>query len=67
MNRKPNPDFVNRTVVVTGIGMISPLGISASWCWEAGIAGKSGIRQITKFDASGCKTRIGRRIAGCLF
>ena len=67
MNRKPNPDFVNRTVVVTGIGMISPLGISASRCWEAGIAGKSGIRQITKFDASGCKTRIGGQLPDAYF
>jgi len=67
LNRKTNPDYINRTVVITGIGMISPLGISAPQCWEAGNAGKSGIRSITKFDAGACKTQIGGQLPDAYF
>lgn len=45
-------------VAVTGIGMICPLGIKTSECWENMIAGKSGVRRITRFDASNCLTKI---------
>lgn len=46
-------------VVVTGIGMICPLGVSTGECWENMLAGKSGVRRITRFDASKCLTQIG--------
>ena len=46
-------------VVVTGIGMICPLGITTGECWENMLAGKSGVRRITRFDASKCLTQIG--------
>ena len=41
---------LNNRVVVTGIGMLSPLGLSLSTTWEGLIAGKSGIDYITLFD-----------------
>lgn len=52
----------NSPVAVTGIGMISPLGISASECWENMLLGKSGIRRITKFDPNECATQIGGQL-----
>lgn len=45
-------------VAVTGIGMICPLGITTNECWENMLLGKSGIRRITRFDASECLTKI---------
>ncbi len=41
-----------RRVVITGLGMVSPLGIGVEKSWQALCAGKSGIDQITRFDAS---------------
>lgn len=45
-------------VVVTGVGMITPLGLSAETTWEGMCAGRSGIGSITAFDASAFATRI---------
>ncbi len=45
-------------VAVTGIGMICPLGITTGECWKNMLAGKSGVRRITRFDASECLTKI---------
>jgi 3-oxoacyl-[acyl-carrier-protein] synthase II len=46
-----------RRVVVTGLGMVSPLGNDVPTSWAALVAGRSGIERITKFDAStfGCQ------------
>jgi 3-oxoacyl-[acyl-carrier-protein] synthase II len=41
-----------RRVVVTGLGLITPLGNSVEATWKALLAGKSGAAPITKFDAS---------------
>ncbi len=41
---------LNRRVVVTGIGMVSPLGISFAESWDNAIQGRSGVRRITRFD-----------------
>jgi 3-oxoacyl-[acyl-carrier-protein] synthase II len=48
----------NRRVVVTGLGCISPIGNSVAEAWEAALAGKSGIANITRFDASSFSTRF---------
>lgn len=47
-----------RRVVITGLGVISPIGIGKDPFWQATIAGRSGIRSITRFDASALPTRI---------
>ena len=47
-----------RRVVVTGLGMVTPLGTGVAKNWEAVCAGKSGIGTITKFDASGFASQI---------
>ncbi len=49
-------------VVVTGMSMISSLGIDLQSNWENLIAGKSGVKNITLFDASSCQTRIAAEI-----
>ena len=48
----------NRRVVVTGLGCISPIGNTIAEAWSAALAGKSGIANITKFDASQFTTRF---------
>jgi 3-oxoacyl-[acyl-carrier-protein] synthase II len=54
-------DSVN-LVAVTGVGMICPLGVTASSCWESMLHGKSGIARITKFDPSECVTQVGGQL-----
>ncbi|RLC28130.1 MAG: beta-ketoacyl-[acyl-carrier-protein] synthase II [Deltaproteobacteria bacterium] len=49
---------MTRRVVVTGLGMVSPLGTGVEKNWEAACAGVSGIGPITKFDASPFTSRI---------
>jgi 3-oxoacyl-[acyl-carrier-protein] synthase II len=53
MKRSPN-----RRVVVTGVGLITPLAIGVEENWERLIAGRSGIAPITRFDASEFPVRI---------
>ena len=53
-----------KRVVVTGVGMITPLGIGVEASWNKLIAGKSGIRKITQFDASAFPTQIAGEVAG---
>jgi 3-oxoacyl-[acyl-carrier-protein] synthase II len=53
-----------RRVVVTGLGMVTPLGIGTGESWEAMKAGKAGIGKITQFDATDFATRIAGEIEG---
>ena len=54
--------MAKRRVVVTGLGMLSPLGLSVSETWANILAGKSGIAPITTFDTSAFPTRFGGTI-----
>jgi 3-oxoacyl-[acyl-carrier-protein] synthase II len=47
-----------RRVVVTGMGMVSPLGLTVESTWQSILAGKSGVTEITHFDASDLTCRI---------
>ena len=59
-----NISYVNNRVVVTGMGILSPLGLDATTTWEGLIAGKSGIDYITLFDAEALETRFGGEVKG---
>jgi len=48
--------------VITGTGMVTPLGNNSAECWDALLAGRSGIDYITKFDASHFKTKVAGEI-----
>jgi 3-oxoacyl-(acyl-carrier-protein) synthase len=47
-----------RRVVITGLGVVAPNGIGKEVFWQACIAGRSGVRRITRFDASFLPTQI---------
>jgi len=59
MRRKVDRD---RRVVVTGLGLITPLGIGVEKNWEALMAGRSGIGLITRFDTSDYPTKIAGQV-----
>ncbi len=49
-------------VVVTGIGVVSPLGLDRHSTWENLVAGKSGVDQISSFDTDGFRTTIAAEV-----
>jgi len=53
-----------RRVVVTGLGIISPVGNSLAEAWDSIVAGRSGITAITRFDASTFPSRIAGEVKG---
>ena len=53
-----------RRVAVTGLGILSPLGIGITDNWEAVTQGKSGIARISKFDPSGLSSQIAGEVKG---
>ncbi|MEX1310246.1 MAG: beta-ketoacyl-ACP synthase II [Candidatus Sulfomarinibacteraceae bacterium] len=53
-----------RRVVVTGLGLISPLGIGTKATWEGLVAGRSGVGPITKFDVQDYPVRIAAEVEG---
>ncbi len=57
------PEFIkSMRIVVTGMGVISPIGSSVDQFWNSAVTGQGGIRQITCFDASGHRSRIAGEI-----
>jgi 3-oxoacyl-[acyl-carrier-protein] synthase II len=55
---------MRRRVVVTGVGLVSPLGVGTAENWQALLAGKSGIGPITRFDAAEYPSRIAGEVKG---
>ena len=55
---------MRRRVVVTGVGLITPVGIGTEETWQALLAGRSGIAPITRFDTSRFSTRIAGEVKG---
>jgi 3-oxoacyl-[acyl-carrier-protein] synthase II len=54
--------MLKRRVVVTGMGMVSPLGMGVEKTWNALIQGKSGVGRITRFDSTGFDTQIAAEV-----
>ncbi len=55
---------MKRRVVVTGMGIVSPLGCDVSQCWEQVLAGQSGIRLTEQVDTSHMRSRLGGDVWG---
>lgn len=55
---------MEKRVVVTGFGAITPLGLDPESTWEALVAGRSGVDYITLFDTSNYETKIAAEIKG---
>jgi 3-oxoacyl-[acyl-carrier-protein] synthase II len=53
-----------RRVAVTGLGIVSPVGIGIAQAWENVLKGVSGVGPITRFDASALPTRIAAEVKG---
>ena len=56
--------MAKRRVVITGLGMVSPVGSTIESAWNTIIEGKSGIGPITRFDVSAFPVRFGGAVAG---
>jgi 3-oxoacyl-[acyl-carrier-protein] synthase II len=62
--RFPRSRGSNKRVVVTGIGLVSPMGMGVAENWTNLLAGKSGIDYVTKFDVSQYASRIAGEVKG---
>ena len=56
--------MLSRRVVITGIGLVSPVGIGTGATWQALLAGTCGVDRITKFDVSGFAVQIAAEVRG---
>ena len=48
--------------MITGVGAVTPLGLSVDETWRNLLAGQSGVRPITRFDASDLRTRFAGQV-----
>jgi 3-oxoacyl-[acyl-carrier-protein] synthase II len=55
---------VSRRVVVTGLGIVSPLGHNVCDTWDSLVAGKSGITRVTRFDPEGFASQVAGEVKG---
>lgn len=55
---------MERSVVVTGMGALTPVGNDAATTWQALVAGRSGVAEIAAFDASSSRVRIAGEVHG---
>jgi 3-oxoacyl-[acyl-carrier-protein] synthase II len=55
---------LNRRVVITGIGLVSALGLGTRETWTAVLAGQSGVTRVTRFDISGYAAQIAAEVKG---
>ncbi|MBI3895616.1 MAG: beta-ketoacyl-ACP synthase II [Acidobacteria bacterium] len=53
-----------KRIVVTGVGLVSALGIGTEESWKAAVAGQSGVATITRFDTTGFACRIAAEVKG---
>lgn len=56
--------MTSKRVVITGVGLVTPVGIGTEEFWAALVAGRSGIAPITSFEASAFRTRIAGEVKG---
>ena len=55
---------MNRRVVVTGLGMVTPLGLDAATTWAGLVSGRSGTRTITQFEPEGFPSKVAGEVKG---
>ena len=53
---------MNRRVVITGLGLITPIGIGIEQTWESLCNGRSGVAEITRFDTTDYQTEIAAEV-----
>jgi len=56
--------MMERNVVVTGLGTVTPIGNTTAEFWEGLVAGRNGITTLTRFDPSRLETRMGGEVKG---
>ncbi len=55
---------MQRRVVITGIGLVSALGVGTRTTWDALLAGVSGVTRISRFDVSSYAAQIAAEVKG---
>jgi 3-oxoacyl-[acyl-carrier-protein] synthase II len=56
--------MTKRRVVITGLGMLAPVGLTVQECWSNLVAGKTGITKTTRFDASAFNCQVAGEVKG---